>query len=203
MRRLPAVSSSCARRSTDRGIGRRGITFVELLVILALSALLFAILWTLFGNAMASVQAGREGATRNRLFRLAMLHLREDLQNAVAFHRAGPGGLAFRMTGGFSPDGRPLHQEVEYASADGAIVRRGEAGETRIAGAADGLSWTMDARLDWREDGGMPRYEVALALFGADGAGDADSLEIRIVPPAMAVRRARLWSPAEEGSGGE
>lgn len=178
---------------------RAGFTVVELLMALFLTALLFAVIWSFFGNAVTNVQAGREGATMNRLFRLAMLHAREDLENAVAVREAGQGKLSFRMVRGFEESGRAIVDEVAYSVERGEIVRRASTGDTRMGGKGERLTVDFRAGCAWLEDGGIPRYEVSFVLTGRDARGNDDSLEIRVVPPMMAQRRSILWaSPPEE-----
>lgn len=176
---------------------RNAFTVVEILTFVAVGALLAAILWRLFSNAFVSVRTGTGHASITRYFRLAMVYLKDDLDNAVSVEVLGNRGekLEINRISAIDAAGRATMSDVYYWNESGRIKRK-EGGSSLLIGDDKQIEIDFSVKKEFFDGPDNSKYEVSVTLCGKNigDASEADSIEIVVTPQMMIRNKSTVWT---------
>lgn len=149
--------------SSPRRHGERGLMLLEMLVYIAVFAVILTLAWTSFARVFTVTTGFRRAGDRVAALTRGGERWREDMRRAVVLETNGTSSLRLKLTGG----------EMVYAIEEGRLIRtdpttgqkdvlaEGLAGAEFIREPAEGIAaWRLQARIQSRQ-----KQERVLADF--------------------------------------
>lgn len=192
---MPKRAKSNSRFSRRPFSADKALTLVEILTVVVVSAMLVTVLWRLFFNTYANVKVGTEHVFITRHFRMAMMYMKDDMDNSTSLEIFGSNGddIRIRKITKIDALGNPSFSDVSYSNAGGNIVREENSVKTLI-----GENKQVDIRFSAKKlcmD--MPdysKYEVSILLSGKNlKNNEVDSVEVLVTPQMMIRNKAVTW----------
>jgi len=173
-------------------------TLVEILTVVVVSAMLVSVLWRLFFNTYANVKIGTEHVFITRHFRLAMMYLKDDLDNATSIEIFGNNGdnIQVKKIVNIDGQGNPGFSDVAY-SLEGGNIKREEKGVKTLIGDNKQVEIKFSAKKICMDEADYSKYEVSIQLSGKNlkKENEVDSVEVIVTPQMMIKNKTVTWMP--------
>ena len=173
-------------------------TVVEILTCVAISTMLVTVLWPLFSNTYSSVKTGTGHVHVTRYFRLAMMYLKDDIDNSASLEISGSkgGGIQIKKIAGIDGLGNPDFHDVTYSNENGSIKRE-ENGAKIFIGDNKQVEMNFSARKTFVNEPDHSKYEVSILLFGKSlkNEKEVDSVEVVVTPQMTIKNKGVTWMP--------
>lgn len=200
---MPKPAGSNSRFLKRRFKGMNAFTVVEILTFIVISAIMVTVLWRLFSNTFTSVKAGTEHIHITRYFRLAMMYLKDDLDNAISIDILGNNGEKLEITrlSNIDAGGGASFSEVAYWNESGNIKRK-ENGAATIIGDNKQVEINFGVRKTFIDGPDYSKYEVSIMLSGKNlkNENEVDSIEVLVAPQMMIKNKSITWMPNPEAT---
>ncbi len=173
-------------------------TVVEILTVIVVSAMLVTVLWRLFSNTFTNVKSGTEHVHVTRYFRLAMMYLKDDMDNSTSLEIFGNKGDSIQIKKIVNIDGHgnPGFSDVTYSNENGNIKRE-ENGAKTLIGDNKQVEMNFSAKKICMNEADYSKYEVSILLSGKNlkNENEVDSVEVVVTPQMMIKNKAITWIP--------